>query len=211
MGSAHEALGSPQVTLIEAAGRPASLLPVAGVHTLARAQVVFAEPGVHPSVLWHVPPRAELCVRPWDEGAATLALARAEAGAVVVVLVHTLDPDVPSRAPGVAWREVPGVQVSGAPPRGPLSGRRILVTRPRASAVGQRDRFEALGADAVALPCLSLEPPEDLEALDTAVAGNDAFDGLILSSRTGVDAFFSSLDRVGLDARALHVSHLALD
>jgi len=199
MGRAHE----PVLTLIEAVGRPASLLPQAGAEALAQAQVVFADPAVHPNLLWHAP-GAELRLGAWDEGAASLAWEKAEAGAAVVVLVRDLESCVRPRAPGVVVREVPGVPIAGTAPRGPLSGRRILVTRPRESAVGQRERFEALGADAVALPCLSLEPPEDLEALDAAVANTDAFDGLILSSRHGAHAFFSSLDRVGLDARALH-------
>lgn len=192
-----------EVTLIEAVGRPASLLPLAGAEALGRARLVVADPAVHPSVLW-LAPQAEVVLRPWDEDAAALAQSEAEAGAAVVVLIRALASAPRPRAPGVAIRELRGVTETDGEPRGPLAGRRILVTRPRASAVAQRERFEALGADAVALPCLQIEPPEDLATLDAAVAEVGDFDGLILSSRNGVDAFFTSLDRVGLDARALH-------
>lgn len=86
---------------------------------------------------------------------------------------------------------------------GPLQGRRILTTRPRAAAHAQRDRFLALGCDAVALPCLEFREPEDLQAFDRTLASPDQFDGVILSSRAGVEAFAQALARLGMDARTL--------
>ncbi len=85
----------------------------------------------------------------------------------------------------------------------PLFGRRIVVTRPRATHTPLLTRLTELGADAVAVPCLSIRPPEDRGALDQAVAGIADHDGLVLSSKPGVTAFFDALDRVGLDVRAL--------
>ncbi len=87
--------------------------------------------------------------------------------------------------------------------RGPLYGRRILTTRPSPAGDAQRERFSALGADAVALPCLQLQGPEDPEAFDRRVASVDTYDGVIVSSRAGVDAFAASLSRQGLGPGSL--------
>lgn len=91
--------------------------------------------------------------------------------------------------------------------RGPLAGRRILTTRPSPAAQVQRDRFHALGADAVALPCLKLEGPQDPAAFDRIVASlidpGERYEGVILSSRAGVEALTQSLARQGLSAEPL--------
>lgn len=87
--------------------------------------------------------------------------------------------------------------------RGPLYGQRILITRPRPAAHVQRDRFLELGADAVALPCLKLEGPEDPQAFDRIVESVEQYDGVILSSRAGVEALAQSLARPGLGVRCL--------
>lgn len=188
-----------EVTLIEAARRPASLLPLAAARALQRADLVIAAPQVHPNVLWHAPASATFEIREWDEEAAHLAEARARAGSAVVVVLERADETTLS----VPTHGIPGVPPSHEARRGPLAGQRILVTRPWASALAQRDRFEDLGADAVALPCLRLDPPGDLGALDDRIAQVRSFDGVILTSRAGVEAFFAALARVGLDARAL--------
>jgi uroporphyrinogen III methyltransferase/synthase len=86
----------------------------------------------------------------------------------------------------------------------PLFGRRVVVTRASRQAGGLVHALAAQGADAVAFPCLDVAPPLDRDALDRAVAAlPDAYDGVVLSSPNGVDAFFDALVRVGLDARAL--------
>lgn len=92
---------------------------------------------------------------------------------------------------------------SSSDARGPLCGRRILTTRPRVAAHAQRDRFLELGAEAVALPCLELEGPEDPEAFERLVASMDHYDGVVLSSPAGVEALTQAFSRLGLDARAL--------
>jgi uroporphyrinogen-III synthase len=109
-----------------------------------------------------------------------------------------------ARASGDQVKVVPGVSTDQVlPPAGPLAGCRVLVTRPQPAASTQRDAFVQRGADAVALPCLQPEPPEDLAAFDQAVANARSHDGLIVSSPIGVQALFDSLARTGLDARLL--------
>jgi uroporphyrinogen III methyltransferase / synthase len=88
--------------------------------------------------------------------------------------------------------------------RRPLFGRRVVVTRAHRQAGGLVHALARHGADAVAFPCLEVAPPLDLDALDRAVAGlPDHYDGVVLSSPNGVEAFFASLERSGGDARVL--------
>ncbi|MCA9638049.1 MAG: uroporphyrinogen-III C-methyltransferase [Myxococcales bacterium] len=87
--------------------------------------------------------------------------------------------------------------------RRPLFGRRIVVTRASHQAGELIQRLAAEGADAVAFPCLAIAPPEDPEALRSTVAAIADFNGVILSSPNGVNAFFDALAAAGLDARAL--------
>lgn len=193
---ARDAAG--EVTLIEAVGRS---LAWASVQALRRASKLVADPRVHPNVLWHAPASADVVLEAWDADIADAVRGWSEAGHSVVCLVEALDVAPSLRASGVEVRGISDVDVH--PPVGPLSGRRILVTRPRDSALAQRERFEALGADAVALPCLQIDPPDDAPAFDAALADVGAFDGLIVSSRAGVAALRASLQRSELDVRAL--------
>ncbi|MEO2197164.1 MAG: uroporphyrinogen-III C-methyltransferase, partial [bacterium] len=58
----------------------------------------------------------------------------------------------------------------------PLFGRQIVVTRPRAQASDLVDRLEQLGANAVEVPTIQIEDPDDLAPLDDACDRVDTFD-----------------------------------
>ncbi len=194
------------VAIIEAPGSDPRHFTQAAIARLGAASVVIADPQTHPNVLWYAAPSASVELRAWDSQAAARAGEQAAAGAQVVCVVSgsSSAPALQTlRASGVPIEAVPGVPAASDPSGGPLSGRRILVTRPRPAAQAQRQRFTALGADAVALPCLRICPPSDPDPLDAALRSIRSFDGVILSSRPGVDALFEGLLRVGLDARAL--------
>jgi uroporphyrinogen III methyltransferase / synthase len=80
----------------------------------------------------------------------------------------------------------------------PLFGRSVVVTRAREQASELRARLEALGAEVLELPTISIEP------LDFSVPSLGDFGWLVFTSVNGVDAFFDrGLDPAGLDARAL--------
>lgn len=92
----------------------------------------------------------------------------------------------------------------------PLSGKRILVTRPKARAGTLSRRLEELGADVVSYPCIDTE---EIWPNDEAVRAIDSlprYSWLVLTSPTGVDALFSLLDRMELDARALSLLKIAV-
>ncbi len=88
---------------------------------------------------------------------------------------------------------------------GPLSGRRILVTRARAQAGAFADRLRALGAEAVELPVIAIEPTEEAEDIREGLlrlalpraAGRFA----VFTSANAVRLVLAALDETGHDAR----------
>jgi uroporphyrinogen III methyltransferase / synthase len=71
----------------------------------------------------------------------------------------------------------------------PLSGRRVLVTRPRDVASELVSLLTDLGAEAVVAPLIRIDPPEDPRPLQEAATDAHAFDAIVFTSRHGVDAF----------------------
>jgi len=67
---------------------------------------------------------------------------------------------------------------------GPLSGRGIVVTRPREHAQALAERIRAAGADPVLFPTIEILPPEDAAAVLSLVARLDGFQLAIFVSPT---------------------------
>lgn len=74
---------------------------------------------------------------------------------------------------------------------GPLSGRVILVTRPREQAEAFAARLRDLGADAISVPTIELEGPEAGGPLDEAIrqAAEGAYEWVVFTSAAGVRAW----------------------
>ncbi len=85
----------------------------------------------------------------------------------------------------------------------PLFGRKIVVTRAADQAGELSDRLRALGADAVELPVIALDPPADPAPLDRAIENLAGYDWLIFTSANGVRFFLDGLDRSSRDLRSL--------
>jgi uroporphyrinogen-III synthase len=83
---------------------------------------------------------------------------------------------------------------------GPLAGRRIVITRPAERAARLADRLRALGAVPVVFPTIRIEAA-DSAPLVAAARDLDAFDWVVFTSASGVDAFFAHLAEAGRDAR----------
>lgn len=94
--------------------------------------------------------------------------------------------------------------------RRPLFGRRVVVTRAAHQAGELVQRLAGAGADAVPFPCLAIAPPDDPEPLRDAAERIDTYNGVILSSPNGVEAFFDALTAAGRDARALAERQVAV-
>jgi len=91
----------------------------------------------------------------------------------------------------------------------PLSGRRVLVTRPAGRADSLMGQLEALGAEVFRQPAIEILPPADWETVDRAIERIDEFDWVVFSSANGVRFFLDRLLRLGHDARRLGEIRLA--
>lgn len=85
----------------------------------------------------------------------------------------------------------------------PLSGRRVLVTRPREQAADLADRLLDLGAEPVEAPTIRIAPPDDYGPLDAACSAARSYDWIVFTSVNGVDAFMRRLLGGAHDIRAL--------
>jgi uroporphyrinogen III methyltransferase / synthase len=92
----------------------------------------------------------------------------------------------------------------------PLFGQRIVITRAAEQAAEFSDRLRSLGADAIELPVIALEPPADPTALDRAIANLSSYDWLIFTSVNGVRFFLDRLDQSDSDLRALQARICAI-
>jgi uroporphyrinogen III methyltransferase/synthase len=93
--------------------------------------------------------------------------------------------------------------------RRPLHGCRVVVTRARAQASGFAAALRALGAEAVELPAIRIEPLTDSPEVRRAIAVIGDYSLVCLTSPNGVRLLFAALREVGLDARALAGAKLA--
>ena len=83
---------------------------------------------------------------------------------------------------------------------GPLSGRRIVVTRPRHQSSRLAAQLEERGATALVVPTVEIVDPDDGgAALRAAVADLGAYDWIVLTSPNGAERFCAQLDGRGLD------------
>ena len=79
----------------------------------------------------------------------------------------------------------------------PLSGQRVLITRPREQAAAFVRGLETLGARAVVFPTVEILPLEDAAALDAAVRGLPEQDWLVFTSANGVRHFLGHCEALG--------------
>ncbi len=86
-----------------------------------------------------------------------------------------------------------------------LTGKRIVITRPRGRAEEFATALIAEGAQPIFFPVIEIVPPADLSALDFAIHDLDQYDWLILTSVHGVEAFFKRLGALGIKRISPHL------
>jgi uroporphyrinogen III methyltransferase/synthase len=91
----------------------------------------------------------------------------------------------------------------------PLFGKRVLVTRASEQADSLAQALRERGAQAVELPMIRIEPPQDPTQLQAAVRSLRSYQWLVFTSQNGVRAFFAELARQGLDSRSLYGLRIA--
>lgn len=77
----------------------------------------------------------------------------------------------------------------------PLTGKRILVTRPREQAAELCSKLAALGAEPILFPTIQIAPIDDYTALDNAIRSLEQYHWIIFTSVNGVAAFWERLTR----------------
>src|SRR5690349_1661383 len=85
----------------------------------------------------------------------------------------------------------------------PLSGKRIVLTRPAEQSRALIAQLEALGAEPIVCPAIAIAPPADYRALDAAIARLAEYDWLIVTSANGVHALLARLAEVGAERAVL--------
>lgn len=80
-----------------------------------------------------------------------------------------------------------------------LSGKRVLITRPRHQADGLAQSLADLGAEPVIFPVITIAPLEDNRRVDSAVSAAHAWDWVIFTSANGVSAVWDRIAALALE------------
>ncbi len=84
-----------------------------------------------------------------------------------------------------------------------LSGKRIVITRPRHLISGMARRLREKGAEVLEVPAVSIVPRTDEESFQKALERLSEYTVLAFTSPSGVQVFFHQLKLVGMDIRKL--------
>lgn len=85
----------------------------------------------------------------------------------------------------------------------PLSGWKVLVTRPRDLISVMSGKLRKKGAEVLELPAIRTEAIEDNEALYEAFKNLNSYEWLVFTSPTGVKVFFEQMQKQAYDLRSL--------
>jgi uroporphyrinogen III methyltransferase/synthase len=91
----------------------------------------------------------------------------------------------------------------------PLFGKRLLVTRPREQGDDTAALVRERGAEAVLLPAIAIEEPEDRAPLEAAAHALGEYHFVAFTSTNAVQRVFAELARQGRDARAFGAAKVA--
>ncbi|MBI3886255.1 MAG: uroporphyrinogen-III synthase [Opitutae bacterium] len=92
----------------------------------------------------------------------------------------------------------------------PLSGRRVVITRPREQSLEWRLKFESLGATVIELPLIQVSKDVNLQTLAEVFQELGGYEWIIFTSVNGVRFFFEEFTRVFDDIRAFGLMRIAV-
>lgn len=87
--------------------------------------------------------------------------------------------------------------------KGPLHGKRVLVTRARAQASSLVEQLEALGADVIEFPTIEIIEIADKKLIDITLKEIKNYTWVVFTSANSVLFFIKELARLGIDIRSL--------
>jgi uroporphyrinogen III methyltransferase/synthase len=88
--------------------------------------------------------------------------------------------------------------------RGPLAGKKVIVTRAREQASVLVEKVGQLGAEAVEFPVIKIVEPESYERFDSVLDSINSFKWIVFTSVNGVDCFFNRMRSKNKDIRSLY-------
>lgn len=89
-------------------------------------------------------------------------------------------------------------------PRGPLMGKRVVVTRAREQSSRLVERIEDLGGEALEFPTIKILEPYNFDHFDQVLRKISDFNWIVFTSTNGVQAFFKRLREQNMDIRQLY-------
>ncbi len=93
--------------------------------------------------------------------------------------------------------------------RGPLIGKRVLITRAHEQAAETAEQLYEVGAQPVLAPTIAIGPPDDIAAARAAAERFATYDWIVFTSQNGIAAAFALLAERGADARAFGRAKIA--
>jgi uroporphyrinogen III methyltransferase/synthase len=180
--------------LAKLGGTQVMLMGVERIEAITREMMAQGVRGDLPVALvrWATTGRQETLTGTLENIAKRVSEAGFEAPAVAVF------GDVVALGENLNWRD-----------KGPLSGKRIVVTRTRKQAGALSDQLRALGADVFELPTIRIEPPTDLREFAELVQDAHRYDWIVFTSPNGVTAFFDMFFKLYDDAREIGAARIA--
>jgi len=92
---------------------------------------------------------------------------------------------------------------------GPLSGLRVVVTRPRGQAEAMMRHLRRLGAQPIEFPSIRIRPTADFSALDEALRRLPSFHWVVFTSVNAVEATISRMAQIGVPIDSLAARRVA--
>ncbi len=91
----------------------------------------------------------------------------------------------------------------------PLSGNKIVVTRPKDRISTMSEKLRREGAEVLELPAIATEPVADKTQINAAMEKLSSYQWIAFTSPTGVQIFFDEMFRLGKDIRSLAKAKIA--
>lgn len=90
----------------------------------------------------------------------------------------------------------------------PLSGKRVMITRPRHQAQELAELIEDLGGEPLEFPTIDIAPPSSFSPIDSAIGRVEEYSWLVFTSVNGVSAFFDRMKHLRKDIRSMKGIHI---
>ncbi len=92
----------------------------------------------------------------------------------------------------------------------PLSGMRVLLTRPKELISSMAEKLRDKGAEVLEIPTIEIVPAQSSHLLSECFENIRTYDWIVFTSQAGVRIFFEKMKEYGIDVRALYRAGFAV-